>query len=194
LKNFTLTVESGVTGGVPDEGLSFGAVFGPEAVIEQSAMFDFYDGGGLDLAFLGFAEADVDGNVNVSRFNGRFTGAGGFINISQSAKKIVFCGTLTAGGLEVTWRDGRLHVQQEGQFRKFGPRVAHLTFNGRTALDRGQEVMFITERAVFALTSAGLELREIADGIEVRDVQALLGFPCRVSPTLATMPQPPFIH
>jgi propionate CoA-transferase len=194
LKNFTLTVESGVTGGVPDEGLSFGAVFGPEAVIEQSAMFDFYDGGGLDLAFLGFAEADVDGNVNVSRFNGRFTGAGGFINISQSAKKIVFCGTLTAGGLEVTWRDGRLHVQQEGQFRKFGPRVAHLTFNGRTALDRGQEVMFITERAVFALTTDGLELREIADGIEVRDVQALLGFPCRVSPTLATMPQPSFTH
>jgi propionate CoA-transferase len=188
LRDFTLSVESGLIGGVPDEGLSFGAVMSPDAIMEQSALFDFYDGGGLDLAFLGFAEADADGNVNVSHFNGRLVGSGGFINISQSARKIVFCGTLTANGLQVATRDGKLFVQTEGQSRKFLSRVSHLTFNGLAASMAGKEVLFITERAVFAIERKGLHLIELAPGIEVQDIKDLLGFDFSVSPTLQPMP------
>jgi propionate CoA-transferase len=163
--DYTLTIESGLVGGIPDEGLSFGASLNPQAVMEQAALFDFYDGGGIDVAFLGFGEVDAAGNVNVSKFGNRATGAGGFINISQAANKIVFCGTLTTGGLELEQRDGRLRVRREGRVRKFLPRVSHLTFSGADACTRGKEVLYITERAVFALRNGRLELRELAPGI-----------------------------
>ena len=187
LTDFTLTVESGLIGGVPDEGLSFGAVRHPRAVIEQSALFDFYDGGGIDLAFLGFAQADGAGNVNVSKFNGRIVGSGGFINISQSAKHIVFCGTLTADGLRVEIASGRLRIVREGRTRKFHAHVAQLTFNGRQAAAGGKTVLYVTERAVFRLGARRLELIEFAPGIDVADIRDVVDCDFHVAPELKPM-------
>jgi propionate CoA-transferase len=185
---YNLTVESGVIGGVPEQGLSFGAAMSPAAFIEQSAMFDFYDGGGLDIAFLGFGEVDARGNVNVSKFAGRMPGAGGFINISQSAKKVVFCGTLASGGLDVEVRDGKLVVCREGNVQKFVPRVTHLTFNAELALSRNKEVLYITERAVFALRNGQLQLIEVAPGVTVSSLQGAVGCDFIVSDSLVLMP------
>lgn len=187
LRAFTLTVESGLIGGVPDEGLSFGAVAHPHGLIEQSALFNFYDGGGLDLAFLGFAEADADGNVNVSKFGGRLVGSGGFINISQSAKKIVFCGTLTAGGLDIALDHHGLRVLREGRIGKFRRQVAQLTFNGPAAARAGREVMFVTERAVLVLKDGRLRLTEIAPGIALADLLAVIDCDVEVPATVPPM-------
>ncbi len=187
MADFTLTVESGLIGGVPDEGLSFGAVMHPRAVIEQSALFDFYDGGGIDVAFLGFGQVDTRGNVNVSKFGGRFVGSGGFINISQSAKKIVFCGTLTAGGLAVEIVDGRLRIAREGRTCKFHTHVSQLTFNGERAAAQGKEVLYITERAVFRLGAGRLELVELAPGIDVADIGRAVDCDFDVAPALKPM-------
>ncbi|MDQ2696828.1 MAG: malonate decarboxylase subunit alpha [Pseudomonadota bacterium] len=188
IHDYTLTVESGLVGGIPDEGLSFGATMNPEAVIEQSALFDFYDGGGIDLAFLGFAEADMKGNVNVSRFGRKITGSGGFINISQSAKKIVFCGTFTSHGLNIKNSDGRLVVLREGSIKKFCQKVSHLTFNGASASEAGKEVLYVTERAVFRLVDGHLELVEIAPGIDVSSLRDLMECDFGVSQSLESMP------
>jgi propionate CoA-transferase len=174
MDDYTLTIESGLVGGIPDEGLSFGASLNPQAMMEQASLFDFYDGGGIDVAFLGFGQVDAAGNVNVSRFGDRVTGAGGFINISQSARKIVFCGTLTTGGLELDHRGGLLRVSREGSVRKFLPSVSHLTFSGAQAAARGTDVLYITERAVFGLVDARLQLREIAPGISIEALRAAM--------------------
>jgi propionate CoA-transferase len=163
----TLTAEPGVIGGIPQGGLNFGAAINTDAVIDQPYQFDFYDGGGLDLAFLGMAEADARGNVNVSKFGPKLAGAGGFINISQAARKLVFVGTFDAAGLRIAVEDGKLSIVQDGRSRKFVQQVEHRTFSGEYAAGRGQKVLYVTERCVFTLTPDGLELTEVAPGVDI---------------------------
>jgi propionate CoA-transferase len=177
LDAITLTTEPGVIGGQPASGLDFGAAVNVSALIRQSDQFDLYDGGRLDVGCLGMAEADAEGNVNVSRFGTRLAGAGGFINISQSARKVVFLGTFTADGLEVRIEGGQLAVAREGRLRKFVRRVQQVTFSGRYSAARGCEVLYVTERCVLRLTPSGLRLVEVAPGIDLeRDVLARMDF------------------
>ncbi|BBB27515.1 acyl CoA:acetate/3-ketoacid CoA transferase [Amphritea japonica] len=168
LNDFTLTVEPGGIGGQPASGLSFGAVSNAAAVIDQPAQFDFYDGGGLDQAFLGLAESCPEGHVNVSRFSDKLAGAGGFINITQNTQDLYFLGTFTSGSQQLEIHNGELNVIRNGSVKKFLKQVQQITFNGQYAIEQGQKVTFITERAVFILTSEGLKLTEIAPGVDLK--------------------------
>ena len=163
----TLTVEPGPVGGIPNGGAIFGSSINPECILDQAYQFDFYDGGGLDLAFLGLAECDESGNINVSKMGPRITGCGGFINITQNAKRVFFCGSFTAKGLEIRADNGKLIIEKEGAVKKFLKKVNHVTFSGEYARQTKQPVLYLTERCVFELKEDGLHLAEIAPGIDI---------------------------
>ncbi|MBM7649689.1 propionate CoA-transferase [Bacillus ectoiniformans] len=164
----TFSLEHGAIGGVPMGVEVFGAHSNPEAFVTSPQIFDFYQSGGLSATLLGFAQIDGTGNVNVSKFNGIFRGSGGFIDITHKTPKILFCGTLTSGGLKVSIDNGKMHIDQEGRHKKFIQTIEHMTFNAKQALEKGQEVLYVTERCVFRLENDGLLLIEYAPGIDVQ--------------------------
>lgn len=167
LEQVTMNTEVGIIGGLPEGGKNFGPAKNPMAFLTQPSMFDFYDGGGLDLACLGMAQTDREGNVNVSKLGPRLIGCGGFINISQSAKKCVFCGEFSAVGFDAALEQGRLVIREEGKIAKFVEAVEQITFSGKQARKKGHDVLFVTERCVFQLVPEGLLLTEIAPGIDI---------------------------
>ena len=189
----TLTTEVGNFGGIPASGPDFPASHNAECTVDHAAMFDFYDGGGLDTCILGLAQTDADGNLNVSKFGDRIVGPGGFINISSSAKKVVFVGAMTVGA-KYAVQDGKIVIVKQGNKKKFVNQVEHITFSGKYARKIGKRVLYITERAVFSLEADGLTLIEIAPGLNLeKDVLSAMEFRPRISPTLKEMPRELFM-
>jgi propionate CoA-transferase len=182
------SIEHGPVGGLPDGMATFGPSANPDILMDSTVVFDLYDGGLLDATLLGLAQADREGNINVSKFAHMAPGSGGFCNICHQTKKIVFCGTFTTGGLHEELVDGRVVIRKEGRVKKFVSRVEQITLSGGAALEKGQEVVYITERAVFRLTREGLTLLEVAPGIDpARDILPQMEFPIAIPPGVATM-------
>jgi len=188
LPHLILTVESGTIGGIPGGGVDFGLSRNPDAVINHMDQFDFYTGCGVDITFMGAAEVDREGNVNVSKFGDRVAGCGGFIDITQMAKKTVFCFSFTVGKMAIETSDGKLKILQDGEPAKFLPRVNHITFSGKRAKSMGQKVFYVTERAVFELRPEGLTLIEIAPGVDLeKDILGKMRFKPKIAPRLKEM-------
>jgi propionate CoA-transferase len=179
LKDITITVEAGGIGGLPAPGFAFGATIGADIITDMATQFDFYDGGGLDICFLGGLEADMEGNVNAHKLEGSYAGIGGFANITHATKTIVFCMSFTTKGLLTTSENGRIQIKQEGSINKFKKAVSAISFSGKNAIRRGQRVLYITERCVFELTEKGIKLKEVYPGIdETRQIRNILDFEC----------------
>lgn len=188
IKDATFTIEAGIIGGTGGTQLDFGTATNPVAIIDQPYMFDFYDGGGLDIAFLSFVECDPRGNINVTKLSGQIEGPGGFMDISGNAKQINFLGTFSAGGMKIAIEDGKLKILQEGKYMKFFQEVSHMSWNAEIARQKGQRAVYITERAVFELESEGIVLKEIAPGIDLqKDVLAFMPFKPIVADDLKLM-------
>lgn len=188
----TITTEHGAIDGMPNPLPIFGAHTNPECILDPPSVFDFYDGGALDATLLGLAEADVAGNANVSMFNGRLMGCGGFIDITARTRNIFFCGALTAGGAKVRVEGGKIRIDDHGKVRKLVKEVQHLTFNGRQALARGQNVHIVTERGLFRLTERGWVLREVAPGVDpASDIAPFMDFELQLAGDLR--PYPPAV-
>lgn len=192
---FTLTVEAGPFGGTPVGGISFGAALNPTKIFTQPTMFEFFNGGGLDRTFVGFAQADQYGNVNVSKLGQRVIGVGGFIDITQSAKSVVFCGTFLGGEMELEIVDGKVVITKDGKYPKFINQVEQVSFSGDFARKTEQRVLYVTERAVFELREEGLTLIEIAPGIDLnKNILAKMAFKPLIAPALKTMDTKVFEH
>ncbi|MBI4056161.1 MAG: acyl CoA:acetate/3-ketoacid CoA transferase [Elusimicrobia bacterium] len=190
LEQVYLSLESGVNGGIPETQPDFGVSTNPEVILRADDQFAFYNGGGLDVTFLGFAQIDQEGNVNVSRFSGNLVGCGGFLDITQHTKKVVFCGTFNSGGLQISLMNSKLNILRQGAHRKFISRVEQVTFSGRYATRHAQKVLFITERCVFELQNGRLHLKEVAPGVDVqRDILNHMDFKPVISPDLTSMPE-----
>jgi acyl CoA:acetate/3-ketoacid CoA transferase len=188
LKDIWLTVEQGIHNGQLIDGALFGAAAFPSAIMRSTDQFDFYSGGGVDIAFLGAGEVDAEGNVNVSRLGQDVVGPGGFVDISQGAKAVVFCGAFETGGLEVTVGDGLLTIARDGRISKFVEQVREVTFCGPAARLSAKPVTYVTDRAVFRLTPEGVTLVEIAPGVDLhRHVLDRMAFRPRIAPDLALM-------
>lgn len=190
---FISTVEPGIYGGSAQGGLNFGSAIAPQAIIDHPYQFDFYEGGGIDITFLGMAECDSNGSLNVSKFGPKIPGCGGFIDICQNAKEVVFCGTFTAGGLKVEIVDGKLEIVKEGRVKKFKNSIEHITFNGQFESQKGKKITLVTERAVFEIKPEGLTLTEIAPGVDLqKDILDQMEFKPVIAEDLKEMPSQAF--
>ncbi len=177
IKEITSSIETGITGGVAQSGVTFGVAYNADSIIEDAAMFDLYDGGALDMAVLGMAELDKFGNVNVSKFGKRVTGPGGFINITQTTKKLLFLGTFTSSGLQIKTSNKGLEIENEGKIKKLVKNVQQITFSAKNAIKNKQDVTYITERAVFKLSPKGIVLTEIAPNMDLqKDILSQMEF------------------
>ncbi len=183
------TIEHGTYGGELLTGTLFGYARNPTAMIDAPSQFDFYSGGGLDMAFLGFGEVDQFGNVNASKLGGLTVGPGGFVDIAQNARKVVFCGSFDAKGSRCRIEGGRLTIENYGQLQKLVDHVEQITFSGKQAMIQGQDILYVTERAVFRLAESELHLEEIAPGIDLEaDILDRMAFRPIIADTLKTMP------
>lgn len=193
--SMVMTVETGALGGIPAPRFSFGASVNAWSHVDSPTIFDVYDGGCLDMTFVGMAEIGENGDVNVSRFGPKITGCGGFIDLTQGTKKVVFCGTFTSGGLDVDFKDGKLQILKEGKNKKFVKSVYQVTFSGEHANEMGQEILYVTERCVFKLCGGKVTLIETAPGIEIdRDILPFMDFVPEIAERVGTMDEAFFLE